>query len=971
MPKTIIRLILLLMPIVWLLPTSVTQAATFTVNTLADTDDGVCDANCTLREAINAANLAPGVDTITFSVIGVINPATDLPALSSGGITIQGGGNIRLVSAGAVTGITITSDANVITGLQLSGFDDGIVINDSADNVIGGTTASDRNYFFLNNDSGIVITGTNAINNNVSGNVIGTNNLESTGIGNTVGITITNGANNNAIGSSASNIISGNNSHGIALLDTQNNLIQGNRIGLNSTGIDALSNGGHGVFVDATSTGNTINQSNTITANTNAGVFIAGSSNTVNGNVIGLSVIGMPILSPVNNENGVQVDGGSGNNIANNTISINTQNGILVTGGTGTSITGNTIGLQTDGTTPAGNANDGIRINGVSTATITSNTIANNIIGVSVSGTSGIVIRQNSIFDNDGLGIDLNADGVTANDAGDGDSGGNNLQNFTVVTGAYFDGTTTTISGTLNSLPSQTYTLDFYLVSACDASGFGEGETYIVSTTVTTDGSGNASFAQDIGSFSIGSFVTVSATGTAGTSEFSECQTVIAAAPLASFSASPTSGVAPLTVNFTDTSTGLITSWLWDFGGGVTSTLQNPSNTFLNPGTYTVSLTVTGPGGSNIAYGVIVVNSPIPTNTFTPSFTPSNTPTHTPTATFTRTPTNTPTATFTRTPTSTRTPTNTPTNTFTPTFTRTPTPTRTPTNTPTATFTRTPTPTRTSTNTPTATLTPTETMLPTLEVEKSADDEGYDVVITNNGGDANNVTLVETLREGVRYVSSRPGIPVCIEDRGVVVCQLGVIQSGDSTAVDFNVASLGVDPLSGQTVVSADGVSAVVVDEPFIIKVGEPPIAGPGETITYTIRVINPTSSAVSNIRVQDTMPDAMTILSADSTSGTVTITGQDVAFRQARLEAGGRITITIEAQVREDGIFSEIINRACLTSNQNSDPSCAEMSFLRASELPSTGETPYYRRYVIWLMAAVAIMFMGWQAKLAFTRQR
>ena len=68
---------------------------------------------------------------------------------------------------------------------------------------------------------------------------------------------------------------------------------------------------------------------------------------------------------------------------------------------------------------------------------------------------------------------------------------------------------------------------------------------------------------------------------------------------VADFSASPTSRLAPLTVNFTDQSTGDITSWSWDFGDGSTSTMQNPSHTYTDSGTYTVSLTVTGPKGSD------------------------------------------------------------------------------------------------------------------------------------------------------------------------------------------------------------------------------------------------------------------------------------------------------------------------------------------------------------------------------------
>ena len=69
--------------------------------------------------------------------------------------------------------------------------------------------------------------------------------------------------------------------------------------------------------------------------------------------------------------------------------------------------------------------------------------------------------------------------------------------------------------------------------------------------------------------------------------------------PTALFSASPTSGVEPLPVSFMDQSTGDITSWSWSFGDGEISTDQNPTHTYNTAGTYTVSLTVTGPGGSD------------------------------------------------------------------------------------------------------------------------------------------------------------------------------------------------------------------------------------------------------------------------------------------------------------------------------------------------------------------------------------
>jgi hypothetical protein len=64
------------------------------------------------------------------------------------------------------------------------------------------------------------------------------------------------------------------------------------------------------------------------------------------------------------------------------------------------------------------------------------------------------------------------------------------------------------------------------------------------------------------------------------------------------FSGTPTSGTAPLTVQFTDTSTGSPTGWSWDFGdGSPTSTEQNPSHVYTTPGTYTVTLTASNDSG--------------------------------------------------------------------------------------------------------------------------------------------------------------------------------------------------------------------------------------------------------------------------------------------------------------------------------------------------------------------------------------
>ncbi len=81
-------------------------------------------------------------------------------------------------------------------------------------------------------------------------------------------------------------------------------------------------------------------------------------------------------------------------------------------------------------------------------------------------------------------------------------------------------------------------------------------------------------------------------------------------APVASFTASPTSGTAPLNVAFTDTSTGTPMSWAWDFGDGGTATVQNPAHSYAAAGTYTAKLTATNSGGSSSASTTITVSSP-------------------------------------------------------------------------------------------------------------------------------------------------------------------------------------------------------------------------------------------------------------------------------------------------------------------------------------------------------------------------
>jgi PKD repeat protein len=86
------------------------------------------------------------------------------------------------------------------------------------------------------------------------------------------------------------------------------------------------------------------------------------------------------------------------------------------------------------------------------------------------------------------------------------------------------------------------------------------------------------------------------------------------APPAASFTATPTTGNAPLSVAFTDTSTGSPTTFAWNFGDGTTSSTRSPSHTYTAAGQYTVTLTATNAGGSSTsAPTTIVVNAPAPT----------------------------------------------------------------------------------------------------------------------------------------------------------------------------------------------------------------------------------------------------------------------------------------------------------------------------------------------------------------------
>ncbi|MCB8979732.1 MAG: CSLREA domain-containing protein [Ardenticatenaceae bacterium] len=165
----------------------------------------------------------------------------------------------------------------------------------------------------------------------------------------------------------------------------------------------------------------------------------------------------------------------------------------------------------------------GVVING-SGNTVEGTTISGNGgSGILVLEGSGNLLRQNQIFGNDGLGIDLGGDGQTSNDLGDTDEGANGRQNAPTLIRAVPTGSTLEIEGLLNSQANHSYTIDFFASDSCRESGFGDGQTWLGGTELTTDENGNASFTTAVSTTLANASLTALATGADGTSEFSRC----------------------------------------------------------------------------------------------------------------------------------------------------------------------------------------------------------------------------------------------------------------------------------------------------------------------------------------------------------------------------------------------------------------------------------------------------------------
>ncbi len=519
---------------------------------------------------VNSAN-----NTIAGNWVGLDSMGTGAAGPNATGISMSAVGPTQSISNNVIGGAA-PADRNIIAGntsrqILIGRFDSGGF-------GAGSNIVVQNNYIGTNKNGTAGFAGT--------GQGIGTFDVQNTTIGGASG----------SLGGSCSgvcNLISGSsNGVGIAMQGTTSsgNLIQGNFFGTSVTGTTALPNG-QGSNID-------ISQSNTVTIGGTAagtgnlisgeavqgvGILIDGGvvgPVNIQGNFIGTTTTGNAVLG--NGGAGIHIVGSTNINIggttaaARNVIGGNGNGfspkgpGISVEGNapfsTGTAvIQGNNIGIGADGITNIGNIGDGIdftsNATGSTVGASTSGGLGGNIIAFNGAGrtngagvgaqnsSTGNKILSNSIFSNTGsttgIGIDLSAtaqatDGPTGNDVNDGDTGGNNLQNFPLLTSASSTGSSITITGTLNSIASTTFTIEFFQNSAGT-----QARTYIGSTTTATNGANNASFNTTLAAV-VSAGVNITATATDPSGNTSE---VSAAFPA---TATPTASNSTITGHITD-----------------------------------------------------------------------------------------------------------------------------------------------------------------------------------------------------------------------------------------------------------------------------------------------------------------------------------------------------------------------------------------------------------------------------------
>ena len=309
-------------------------------------------------------------------------------------------------------------------------------------------------------------------------------------------------------------------------------VIEENRIGTNVLGTGDLGNSKAGILVSGAD--GVRLWGNLISGNDSHGVeILSGADDTIiDGNIIGADASGAADLG--NTGSGVHISG-SDAAISNNVIAGNDSHGISIngSGATDNRLEDNYIGTN-ESAISIGNSGSGVHISrGANDNTVEKNTIAHNSSdGVTVisSSSTGNTVWENSEYSNGGLGIDLNDDGVTANDDRDLDSGPNNLQNYAVLTSAGLSSDAGSIGFKLYVARDNIYTVDFYSSDSCDGSGNGEGKDWLGFARVVPATYGDRHFVVNTLRGTLnqydspsGRYITTTVTVDGSTSEFSPC----------------------------------------------------------------------------------------------------------------------------------------------------------------------------------------------------------------------------------------------------------------------------------------------------------------------------------------------------------------------------------------------------------------------------------------------------------------
>jgi len=538
---------------------------------------GISQGNVISGNALRGIELAAGTSNITIQGNYVGTDATGAFAIANSynGIHIHDSTDDIVGGAGAARNVI---SGNVFNGIEIDGYSStthrvqvlgnyigtnasgtaaipntgsGITLGNSSGNVIGGALGSTGNLISGNlttavaNGAGISLQN-GSTSNTIKGNLIGLNAAGTAALANGGYGVLAASAGNTLGGTSATdrNVIAGNSSYGV-YLNANNTQVQGNWIGLNAAGTAAVPNA-MGVRIASGITGSgiggtTAGAGNVIAGNAGQGILSLGASASIQGNFIGLDATGT--VAVPNGSHGIDIQGSNhlvgGISYASggNLISGNGGVGVAIDGGngagTGNVVSANLIGLNVTGQTVVGNTGDGIYIwrgaagNVVGgTASGRGNVISGNGRGVTVAsdGGTGNAVLGNAIFGNRSLGIDLGADGVTANDGAKTVGKPNLNMDFPVFTSARARGNLLTVAGYVGSAAGQSVFAGSRVevfASDGDASGYGEGSVYL--GTLTADASGNFSgtLTMPAATIKIGTKLTGTATDASNnTSEF-------------------------------------------------------------------------------------------------------------------------------------------------------------------------------------------------------------------------------------------------------------------------------------------------------------------------------------------------------------------------------------------------------------------------------------------------------------------